>query len=166
MEAIYLIGFMGSGKTTVSQELAIKLQVAVYDTDQEIIKLAGKTINEIFAIDGEKAFRSLESEVLYSMPEVDAVVSTGGGIIGSDKNRMFLKEKKNVVFLNTDFSILMERLKDDNTRPLLSQNNIEAAERLYKRRYPLYQEAANIEIDTSSKAVSTIVDEIIQRMKK
>lgn len=165
MEAIYLIGFMGSGKTTVSQELAGKLQVAVYDTDQEIIKIAGKTINDIFANDGEEVFRGLESEVLYSMPEKDAIVATGGGIIGSEKNRIFLKEKKNVVFLNADFHIIMERLKDDDTRPLLSRDNIEAAERLYKNRYRLYQETSNIEIETAGKSVSMIVHEIIQRMK-
>ncbi|MFT9600218.1 shikimate kinase [Mesobacillus sp.] len=166
MEAIYLIGFMGSGKTTVSQELAENLEIAVYDTDREIVKLAGKTINEIFAIDGEEKFRVLESEVLHSMPLADAVVSTGGGIIGSEKNRLLLKEKMNVVFLNADFSTIMERLKDDDTRPLLSQDNMEAAEKLYNLRLPLYREAANIEVDASGKTVSTIADEIIQRMKK
>ncbi|MBS8264874.1 shikimate kinase [Mesobacillus boroniphilus] len=166
MEAIYLIGFMGSGKTTVSQELAKKLEVAVYDTDQEIVKLAGKTINEIFSIDGEEKFRELESKVLYSLPLKDAVVSTGGGIIGSEKNRAFLSGKMNVVFLNAEFSIIMERLKDDDTRPLLSTNNIEAAETLYNSRIPFYREAAFIEIDTSCKSVSIIVNEIIQRMKK
>ena len=166
MEAIYLIGFMGSGKTTVSQELARKLEVDVYDTDQEIVNLVGKTINEIFAIDGEEKFRDLESEVLHSMPLMDAVVSTGGGIIGSESNRVFFKEKKNAVFLNADFSIIMERLKDDDTRPLISKNNIEAAEALYKSRLPLYREAADIEIDTSGKSVTLIVEELIQRMKK
>lgn len=166
MEAIYLIGFMGSGKTTVSHELAKKLEVAVYDTDREIIKLAGKTINEIFAIDGEEKFREMESKVLLAMPLGDAVVSTGGGIIGSEKNRLFLKGNMNVVFLNADFSTIRERLKDDDTRPLLSQDNMEAAEKLYNLRLPLYRESANIEVNTSGKSVSLIVDEIIQRMKK
>lgn len=166
MEAIYLIGFMGSGKTTVSQKLANKLEVAMFDTDKEIVKLAGKTINEIFAIDGEEKFRELETEILHSMPLEDSVISTGGGIIGSDENKMFLKEKKNVFFLNADFNIIMERLKDDDTRPLLSQNKMEAAETLYKSRLPLYRDASSMEIDTSGKSVSMIVDEIIQRMKK
>ena len=103
MEAIYLIGFMGSGKTTVSQELAKKLDIALYDTDREIVKLAGKTINEIFANEGEEKFRNLESGILHSLPLTDAVVSTGGGIIGSEKNRLFLKEKMNVVFLECGF---------------------------------------------------------------
>lgn len=166
MEAIYLIGFMGSGKTTVSQELSEKLEMAIFDTDREIVKLAGKSINQIFAIDGEEKFRVLESEVLHSMPLADAVVSTGGGIIGSEKNRLFLKEKMNVVFLNADFSTIMERLKDDDTRPLFSQDNMEVAEKLYNLRLPLYREAANIEVDASGKSVSIIADEIIQRMKK
>ncbi|MEW8969808.1 shikimate kinase [Mesobacillus jeotgali] len=166
MEAIYLIGFMGSGKTTVSKALAKKLEVDVYDTDMEIVKRAGMTINEIFFHKGEEQFRSLESEVLHSMPVTDAVVATGGGIIGSEKNRGFLKGKKNVVFLQADFGAIMDRLKGDDTRPLLSENKMEAAEELYRSRLPLYQETAKIEIDTSGKTVSMIVDEIIQRMKK
>lgn len=165
MEAIYLIGFMGSGKTTVSKELAKKLKVDDYDTDMEIVKKAGMTINEIFSNKGEGQFRDLESEVLHSMPSADAVVATGGGIIGSEKNRIFLKGKKNVVFLHADFSAIMDRLKGDYTRPLFSQNNMDAAEGLYRSRLPLYQETAKIEIDTSGKTVSMIVDEIIQRMK-
>jgi shikimate kinase len=166
MEAIYLIGFMGSGKTTVSKELAKRLKVDVYDTDTEIVKRAGMTINEIFFHKGEEQFRSLESEVLHSMPGTDAVVATGGGIIGAEKNRAFLKENKNVVFLKADFSAILDRLKGDDTRPLLSQNNMEAAEELYRNRIPLYQESAKIEIDTSGKTISMIVHEIIQRMKK
>lgn len=166
MEAIYLIGFMGSGKTTVSQELAKRLAVPVYDTDEEIVRLVGKSINEIFAIEGEHQFRVHESEVLHSMPFMDAVVATGGGIIGLGKNRIFLKGKANVVFLYADLAIIMERLKDDATRPLLSKNKLEAAEILYKSRLPLYRETGSIEINTSGKPVSQIVDEIIQRMKK
>ncbi|WLR56364.1 shikimate kinase [Mesobacillus subterraneus] len=166
MKAVYLIGFMGSGKTTVSHELAKKLKVALFDTDQEIVKLAGKTINEIFAIDGEEYFREMESKVLHAMPLVDAVVSTGGGIIGCERNRLFLKEKMNVAFLNANFNTIMERLKDDDTRPLLSHDNLNAAEKLYKLRLPLYRESANIEVDASGKSVSMIADEIIQRMKK
>lgn len=166
MNAIYLIGFMGSGKTTVSRELAKKLEVSMYDTDQEIVHKAGKTINEIFANDGEEGFRSLETEVLYSMPQADAVVATGGGIIGAEKNRLFLKEKVNVVFLHADIHVIMDRLKDDDTRPLLRKDNREAAETLYNNRLPLYRESAAIEVDTSGKAVSMIVEEIIQRMKK
>ncbi|MBT2636598.1 MULTISPECIES: shikimate kinase [unclassified Bacillus (in: firmicutes)] len=166
MNAIYLIGFMGSGKTTISQELANKLEVSVYDSDQEIVHKAGKTINEIFAIDGEEEFRRLETEVLYSMPEADAVVATGGGIIGAEKNRLFLKEKANVVFLHAEIRIIMDRLRNDDTRPLLRKANREAAETLYHSRLPLYRDTATIEVDTSGKAVSMIVDEIIQRMKK
>jgi shikimate kinase len=166
MEAIYLIGFMGSGKTTVSQELAKRLAAAVYDTDQEIVNIAGRTINEIFETDGEEKFRDMESEVLHSMPLVNGVIATGGGIICSKKNRGFLKEKKNVVFLNADFSNILERLNDDESRPLFSNTNIEAAKKLYNLRLPLYRESAYMEIDTSDMSVSQIVDEIIRRMKK
>jgi shikimate kinase len=166
MESIYLIGFMGSGKTTVSQELARRLNVAVFDTDEEIIKMTGKSINEIFAIDGEAQFRLFESEVLFSMPSTDAVIATGGGIITSEKNRILLKDKGNVVYLHTEYSIILERLKDDETRPLLSNDKLKSAETLYLSRLPFYRETAKLEIETSGKPVSGIVDEIIQRMKK
>lgn len=166
MRAIYLIGFMGSGKTTVSQELARRLNVAVYDSDEEIVKRTGKSINEIFAADGEEKFRLLESEVLRSMPSNDAVIATGGGIIGSQENRQYLKEKVNVVYLHADLENILERLKDDNSRPLLRKDKMKTAEALYLSRLPLYREAAGIEIDTSEKTIQQIVDGITQRMKK
>ncbi len=165
MEAIYLIGFMGSGKTTVSRELARRLNVPVFDTDEEIIKMTGKSINEIFAADGEAKFRLLESDVLRSIPSNDAVIATGGGIVGLEGNRLYLKSKVNVVYLHAELEDILERLKDDDSRPLLRKDKLQSAEVLYSKRLPLYREAAGIEIVTSGKAISGIVDDIIQRMK-
>ncbi|CAM3994300.1 shikimate kinase [Mesobacillus thioparans] len=166
MEAIYLIGFMGSGKTTVSRELARRLNVAVYDTDEEIIKMKGKSINEIFAADGEAKFRLLESDVLRSIPSNDAVIATGGGIVGLEENRLYLKNKVNVVYLHAELENILERLKDDDSRPLLRKDKLQSAEVLYSKRLPLYRGAAGIEIGTSGKPITRIVDDIIQRMKK
>ncbi len=165
MKAIYLIGFMGSGKSTISKELAEKLCVEVIDTDEEIVKKSGKSINDIFASEGEGRFRQLETDVLLSMPLEDAVVATGGGIIGAEKNRLFLKDKVNVVFLHAALRIIRERLKGDTTRPLLSKEKQGDAEALYCSRLPFYREVADLEIDTSAKSISAIVDEIAERMK-
>lgn len=166
MKAIYLIGFMGAGKTTVSKKLAGKLSVNYYDTDKEIVKAAGKSINDIFAAQGEKHFRQLESAVLQAMPENDAVVATGGGIIVSAKNRQLMREKGIVVFLYANINETLERLAGDDSRPLLQGNKLQSAESLFTTRLPLYRQAADVEIDTTSKDVSDIVDEILQRMKQ
>ncbi|MBT2677527.1 shikimate kinase [Bacillus sp. ISL-35] len=166
MRAIYLIGFMGAGKTTVSQELSRRMNVAVYDTDEEIVKRTGMSINEIFSNEGEEKFRLLETEVLRSMPSNEAVIATGGGIIGSEENRLYLKDKVNVVYLHAELENILERLKDDNSRPLLRKDKMKTAEALYLSRLQLYREAARLEINTSDKTVQQIVDDIIQRIKK
>ncbi|MCM3665481.1 shikimate kinase [Mesobacillus subterraneus] len=165
METMYLVGFMGAGKTSISQELAKRLSVPVYDTDKEIVKSSGKSINEIFATDGEAKFREIESEVLQKMPSEEAIVATGGGIVGAERNRLFLREKANVVFLYTELSEIIKRVEGDDSRPLLQKGNLDAAETLYRSRLPLYRETANIEIDTSGKSIPAIVDEIVERMK-
>lgn len=165
METMYLIGFMGAGKTSISQELAQRLSVPVYDTDKEIVKSRGKSINEIFATDGEAKFRELESEILRAMPPENAIVATGGGIVGVEKNRLFLSDKGNVVFLYTELNEIIKRLEGDDSRPLLRKGNLDAAKKLFRSRLPLYREAADIEIDTSGKSIPAIVDEIVERMK-
>jgi len=166
MRAIYLIGFMGAGKTTVSQELARRLNVAVYDTDEEIVKRTGMSINEIFAAEGEEKFRHYEAEILRSLPSANAVIATGGGIVGTTGNRLFLKGKRNVVYLHAELESILARLKEDDSRPLLKQDKMKTAKALYESRLPLYRETAEFEIDTSVKTVQQIVDDIIQRMKK
>ncbi|RSD27421.1 shikimate kinase [Mesobacillus subterraneus] len=165
MEAIYLIGFMGSGKSTVSQELGKRLSVPVYDTDEEVVKTRGKAINEIFAMDGEEAFRIIESEVLQSMPDKDAVVATGGGIIMADANRKCLRDKGTVVFLYAGLDEILQRLEGDDTRPLLRQEKRKAAESLYNSRLLLYRDISDLEIDTTGKSIGAITEEILHRMK-
>lgn len=166
MKAIYLIGFMGAGKTTVSKKLAEKLSVNNYDTDNEIVKLAGMAINDIFASRGEEHFRELESAVLQAMPASNAVIATGGGIVISSGNRHQLREKGLVIFLYANINETLKRLAGDESRPLLQGNKLQSAELLFTTRLPLYRQTADFEIDTTSKDVSDIVDEIVQCMKQ
>lgn len=166
MKAIYLIGFMGAGKTTVSKQLAEELAIAHYDTDRNIVESAGKSINDIFASEGEGKFRELESSILQTMPNEDAVIATGGGIVSAEVNRKHMKENGLVFFLYAEMEEILQRLAGDNTRPLLQKNGHEAAQTLYSSRLPLYRETAHYEIKTSGKSIEEIVREIAGCMKK
>ncbi|WP_210365911.1 shikimate kinase [Bacillus sp. REN3] len=166
MKAIYLIGFMGAGKTSVSKELAERLSVGCFDTDEEIIKASGKAINMIFATEGEQSFRKKETEIIQAMPSENAVIATGGGAILRETNRRAMKEKGLVVFLFAEPAEILERLREDTTRPLLQHKKREKAEALYSERLPLYRQAAHLEIDTTGKGVGEIAEEIIRRMKQ
>jgi len=164
MKAIYLIGFMGAGKTSVAIKLAEALSVTPYDTDNEIVEAAGKSINDIFAGEGEAKFREIESSVLKTIPQHDAVIATGGGIILAEENRTHMKSNGTVIFLYAEIGEILQRLEGDHSRPLLQKNKLEAAQSLYRSRLPIYRQTAHFEIDTTSKSVSKIVKEIIESM--
>lgn len=165
MKAIYLIGFMGAGKTSVSRKLAEALSVTHYDTDQEIVKAAGKSISDIFAGEGEERFRDMESDVLKMMPKHDAVIATGGGIVLAEQNRHHMKSNGTVIFLYADIESILQRLEGDDSRPLLQNDKLYAAQSLYSSRLPIYRQTAQLEINTNSKTVTDIVKEIVGSMK-
>ncbi|HYK72376.1 MAG TPA: shikimate kinase [Pseudoneobacillus sp.] len=165
MKAIYLIGFMGSGKTTVGRALAKRLQLPVIDTDEEITKFTGKTISEIFKVEGESHFRILEAEMVRRLPVVNSIITTGGGIILREENRKWMKENGEVVFLYASPEETLQRLEGDQTRPLLLENKKASITNMIKERLPLYLEATNIKIDTTGKSINVIVQEIEQRLK-
>ncbi|MGJ7921347.1 shikimate kinase [Neobacillus sp. LXY-4] len=161
MRAIYLIGLMGAGKTTVGKKLATALGVPVLDTDEEIVKQEGKSINEIFAEEGEAYFRELEANMVKELPAKDAVITTGGGIILKEENRQWMKEHGVVVFLDADPEAILERLQNDQTRPLLKQDKQNTLLDLYKQRHPIYEDCCHVKVDTNGKDVASIVKEII-----
>jgi shikimate kinase len=154
---------MGAGKTTVGKELATSLGVSVIDTDAEIVKREGKSINEIFEQQGESFFRKLEANLLKEMPTDDVIITTGGGIILNKENRNWMKENGLVVYLDADPKEILTRLQNDQSRPLLKQDKQNAIYQLYQQRLPFYEESCHIKISTTGKDVSTIVKEIITR---
>ena len=166
MKAIYLVGFMGAGKTTVAKELAAEFSRTAYDTDQEIEKATGMSVKEIFAAKGETGFRALESDVLKEIPTGNVIVATGGGIVLAEQNRRLMKEQGTVIFLYADPLEILKRLEGDHSRPLLQNNKLEVAKSLYSNRLPLYRQSAHFEIDTTSKTVMDIIADIRQRMKQ
>jgi shikimate dehydrogenase len=150
---IVLIGFMGSGKTTVGKELAKRLHMDFLDTDSYIEEEAGKTITEIFKEDGEEAFRKLETEVLEHLRDTvnHTVFSTGGGMPLRVENARLLKEIGTVYYLMADSYTIYDRVKDNTDRPLLQgENPYEKICSLMKQRKPLYESAADVVVDTNS----------------
>jgi shikimate kinase len=165
MKAIYLVGFMGSGKTTIGAELANRLQLPVVDTDHYVEQQTGRTIADIFAEEGEETFRLLETTSLTQLPTSDVVITTGGGLFMKKENRHWMKESGMVIYLYCDIAEIWSRLQNDQTRPLLQHQNMEKAKELYEARQPFYQ-MAHIQIDTTGKSIDEICSEILLLVKK
>jgi thiamine-phosphate pyrophosphorylase len=135
---IYLVGFMGSGKTTVGRRVAERLQVPFVDLDAEIERTSGKTVRALFESVGEPAFRELEStflEATRSLPH--AVVATGGGGYVREENRRAIASLGTAVFLDVPLTVLLERLADKTDRPLFE--SAEQAAALAAEREPFYR---------------------------
>jgi shikimate kinase len=139
---LYLIGMMGVGKTTLGRLLAKELGYGFLDTDDVIVKAAGKSINEIFVDEGEAEFRQLESDVLSQVcAYTKLTVATGGGIVLKRENWGYLHHGL-VVWLDAPVDILLNRLSEDETRPLLQNSDLEGKlQSLLKQRQPLYSQA-------------------------
>ena len=157
---------MGSGKTSVGQLLSKYLNNTFYDLDTGIEKRFNLTIKEIFNEYGEKKFREVESSMLQETNNLEnCIISTGGGIVISDSNREFLKEQR-VYFLNNSIKILYERAtKKREQRPLLKDITLNEFSTICENRMNLYQECANITLNTENKSIYEIVEEISNHEK-
>ena len=163
---IFLIGMMGSGKTSVGQLLSKYLNNTFYDLDAGIEKRFNLSIKEIFKEYGEEKFREVESTMLIETKNlVNSVISTGGGIVINDRNREFLK-KNRVYFLNNSIEILFERAtKKREQRPLLKDITLVEFVSIYESRMHLYQVCANITLNAENKSINEIVEEISNHEK-
>ena len=160
---IYLIGLMGSGKTTLGKILSKKLDKIFYDSDQVIEEKLGVDVPMIFEYEGEAGFRKREKDSLKELvSKKNIVLATGGGIILSKSNRDLLSENGIVIYLKSNQKDLIKRMKNDKSRPLLKNGNIEEIiKKLCKEREPLYEEIADFEIMTKNKRIHEVVNEII-----
>ena len=162
---IILEGFMGSGKSTVSEILSDKLDLELIDTDEAIEEAEGRKISDIFEQDGEEAFRDMETELVEMMVSDhmrETVISLGGGLPVREKNRELLKKVGKVVYLRTAPETVYDRLKGDDTRPLLkSEDPLARIKELQDKRGKIYEEAADIIVDTDGKTPAEVADEII-----
>lgn len=150
---IVLIGFMGSGKSTVGRELHQRLGYQLVDMDQVIEQRAGKPITAIFAEAGEQAFRDAETGLLEELCEPSAhrrIISTGGGVIGREQNRALLRQLGYVVWLHAPLEVIVERTSKNRDRPLLhTEDPVARIRSLMEIRDPLYAETAHLKVETA-----------------
>ena len=160
-----LCGFMGCGKTVVGQALSARLSVPFYDTDRLIAEQAGKTVSEIFAQDGEAAFRAAERDICRKLAQKKCgIVATGGGALTFAENvQVFRTAHCPIILIDTPLEVIFSRLSDDTTRPLFSRD-AEAIKRLYETRLPLYRAAADFTVngDASPLAVSAEIKRLLR----
>jgi shikimate kinase len=165
---VYLIGPMGSGKTAVGRRLATLLGLQFVDSDAEIEKRTGVDIRYIFEKEGEARFRARERDVIADLTALeDVVVATGGGVILDPANRERLAKTGTVVYLETTIETLVRRTKAAKTRPLLMNDDPRAVlERMMLVRRPLYEDAADLRIETTGRQVRAVAAEIHQRLQE
>lgn len=162
---IAIIGFMGSGKSTVGKALSRKLGFSFIDLDAWIEKEEEKTIKEIFKDSNEDYFRRVETKLLKNVSgRKKVVVATGGGIIERKKNRDLLRDNFYVIYLEAPLEILYTRIKGDSKRPKLKLGE-KGVRELFRRRLPLYKSVSNTIVSIEGKTPLNIVEQITGNLR-
>ena len=163
---VFLVGFMGAGKTSVARKLARMAGVASVDMDTYIERCEHKRVKDIFAEVGEEGFRAIETQTLYElgMKKDPMVVSCGGGVVLRPENRRALSELGLVVYLSVTAVEAASRLSDVSSRPLFG--DLQIAQRVINERLPLYEEVADVTIDTVGRGSSSIAHEVFDILKE
>ena len=153
-----LLGFMGAGKSTIARGL----NPDYIDMDALIEECLGMSIADFFAEKGEAAFRQVESEVLADLLQRDQVVSTGGGVVISQRNRDLLKTNSDNIYLKADFETLYQRISTDkdNQRPLFLNNSKEELAAIFQERQAWYEEVASRILDVTELSPDEIIEEL------
>ena len=162
---IYLIGPMGSGKTTIGKILSSRLKYQFFDTDEEIKKKIGMSISSIFDKHGESGFRIIESQTLEELSiKPNSIISTGGGIVLMKENRDIMKNGT-CIYLKIDFEEQLKRLANSNDRPLVSKKPDGSIKKTNTAREPFFLDLADIVIDTSNLNENEVTQQILSSLK-
>ncbi|KJS16320.1 MAG: shikimate kinase [Peptococcaceae bacterium BRH_c4b] len=163
MKNVVLIGFMATGKTTVGRRLAARLGLDFVDTDAEIERITGKTVQEIFSCYGVVRFRSEESLAIKKLAgEKGRVIATGGGVVLDPENITELRRNGVLIRLVAAPEVIVSRVDRKRDRPLLNQSDVRGTvEKLMREREDFYRRAADYTVDTSSLNKEEAVEQII-----
>ncbi|MGA0955900.1 MAG: shikimate kinase [Burkholderiaceae bacterium] len=165
---IVLIGLMGAGKTTIGRKLALRLGREFVDTDHEIEARSGASVATIFELEGEEGFRRREAKMLLQVMQLEKqVVTTGGGAPIRPENRPVIA-KGFVIYLEADPRQLCQRLRMDQSRPLLSQSSDPKAtlEKLHAERDPIYRQLANCIVTSTRGSMGQVLAQIEQELRR
>lgn len=162
-ENIFLIGFMGAGKSTIARSLKNTYGMRLIEMDEQIEAREGMQISQIFAVHGEEYFRRLETELLEGLQRGDnTVVSCGGGVPMRPQNVEAMKKSGKVVYLSADAGTIYKRVKNSHSRPLLEGNmNVEYIQNLLRQRMPKYLAAADVTVATDGRSADEICRDIL-----
>lgn len=165
MKCIVLCGFMGCGKTTISKSIEKLYSIPYIDTDKYIEEKENMSINAMFEKFGENYFRNKEYEAIKQLcSKDDTILALGGGAVMFERNVQALKENGcTIIFIDTDFDVIKERLVNDETRPLLKLNDTKA---LYEKRLPIYSSVCDIKITCKNEDSDAIAQMIFEKIKK
>ena len=162
---VFFVGFMGAGKTSTARKLARLVGCAAIDMDTFIERRCGMKVREIFAEVGEGGFRSIETDVLRELAAGEPqLISCGGGVVLAAENRQILKEAGCVVYLKVTAQEAASRISNVATRPLFG--DLENAQRVLEGRLPLYEEVADVCIETAGRGTGLIAREVFRRLKE
>ena len=162
---LVLVGMMGAGKTTIGRSLATRLGRVLLDSDQMIEAREGRTVREIFADDGETAFRTIETAVLVEALDAPepAVIAAAGGVVLSEQNRVALRSSTaRVVWLRADPALLVERVRSGPHRPLLDDDPERVLRQMYADREPLYREVADAIVTVDNRSINDVVEAVLR----
>lgn len=167
MQNLYLIGFMGSGKSTVARAFKDEYQMHMIEMDEQIVKREQMAISDIFETYGEAYFRNLETALLKEIKnEKNQIVSCGGGLVLREENVTIMKESGMIILLEASPETILERVKNNSDRPLLNGNmNVEYISELMEKRRAKYEYAADMRIHTDGKTALAISKEIMDKLK-
>ena len=159
---LYLIGFMGVGKSTVGKRVARNLGTWLMEMDETIEKEQGRTIKDIFAAEGEEYFRDLETDLVRRISQMEGkIVSCGGGAVLREENVKMMKESGHILFLTATPESVYQRVRHSTKRPLLNGNmNVEYIAGLMEKRRTIYEAAADYCIHTDGKTLEMVAKEV------
>lgn len=168
MNNIFLIGFMGCGKSTVALQLSKQYGMHVLEMDQMIVEQQNMSIADIFEQHGEVYFRDLETKLLENIsPQSNQVVSCGGGVVLRAENVELMKQRGKIVLLRAKPETILERVKHDTNRPLLKGNkNVDFIQSMMEQRCLKYEQAADYVVETDNKSASLICAEIMKQVQR